>query len=43
MQTALYSNLFEKMVISADDREIAKIVKEYGAEALERLKVLVNT
>ncbi|MDQ7043440.1 MAG: pseudaminic acid cytidylyltransferase [Sulfurimonas sp.] len=32
IQTALESNLFEKVVVTTDDEEIAKIAKEYGAE-----------
>jgi len=32
IETALKSELFEKVVISTDDEEIAKIAKEYGAE-----------
>ena len=32
IQTALESNLFEKVIVSTDDEEIAKIAKEYGAE-----------
>ncbi len=32
IETALKSKLFEKVVVSTDDEEIAKISKEYGAE-----------
>ena len=32
IQTALESNIFEKVIVSTDDEEIAKIAKEYGAE-----------
>lgn len=32
IKTALESNLFEKVVVTTDDTEIAKIAKEYGAE-----------
>ncbi|WP_121628152.1 pseudaminic acid cytidylyltransferase [Poseidonibacter antarcticus] len=32
IETALKSNLFEKVVVSTDDEEIAKISKQYGAE-----------
>jgi len=32
IQTALDSNLFEKVIVSTDDEEIAKIAKKYGAE-----------
>lgn len=31
IKTALDSNLFEKVVVSTDDEEIAKIAKQYGA------------
>lgn len=36
IETALESNLFEKVVVSTDDKEIAKIAKEYGAEVIKR-------
>ena len=32
IEVALKSNLFEKVIVTTDDAEIAKIVKEYGAE-----------
>ena len=32
IETALKSNLFEKVVVSTDDEEIATIAKKYGAE-----------
>lgn len=32
IETALHSNLFEKVIVSTDDEEIAKISKEYGAD-----------
>lgn len=32
IQTALKSKLFDKVVVSTDDKEIAKIAKQYGAE-----------
>jgi len=32
IEVALQSELFEKVVVSTDDEEIAKIAKEYGAE-----------
>jgi pseudaminic acid cytidylyltransferase len=32
IETALQSNLFEKVIVSTDDEEIAKIAKEYGAD-----------
>ncbi|SFV55921.1 N-Acetylneuraminate cytidylyltransferase [hydrothermal vent metagenome] len=32
IETALQSNLFEKVIVSTDDEEIAKVAREYGAE-----------
>ena len=32
IETALKSKLFEKVIVSTDDEEIAKIAKQYGAE-----------
>ena len=32
IETALESNLFDKVIVSTDDEEIAKISKRYGAE-----------
>lgn len=32
IQAALDSNLFEKVIVTTDDEEIAKIAREYGAE-----------
>jgi pseudaminic acid cytidylyltransferase len=32
IETAINSNLFEKVIVSTDDEEIAEIAKEYGAE-----------
>lgn len=32
IKAALESNLFEKIIVTTDDEEIAKIAKEYGAE-----------
>lgn len=32
IQTALASKLFDKIIVTTDDEEIAKIAKEYGAE-----------
>lgn len=32
IELALNSNLFDKVIVSTDDEEIAKIAKEYGAE-----------
>ncbi len=40
IETALKSELFEKVVVSTDDEKIAKISKEYGAEVLMRPKAL---
>ncbi len=42
IQTALNSNLFDKVVVSTDDEEIAKVAKEYGAEVLKRPKELAD-
>ena len=32
IEVALKSKLFEKVIVSTDDEEIAKVAKEYGAE-----------
>ena len=32
IETALKSNLFDRVIVSTDDEEIARIAKEYGAE-----------
>lgn len=32
IKAALESNLFDKVIVTTDDEEIAKIAKEYGAE-----------
>ena len=32
IQAALESNLFDKVIVTTDDKEIAKIAKEYGAD-----------
>jgi pseudaminic acid cytidylyltransferase len=32
IETALKSNLFDKVIVSTDDKEIAEIAKKYGAE-----------
>lgn len=32
IKTALKSNIFDKVIVSTDDEEIASIVKEYGAD-----------
>ncbi len=42
IQTALKSALFDKVVVSTDDEEIAKISEKYGAEVLERPKALAD-
>jgi pseudaminic acid cytidylyltransferase len=42
IQTALKSELFEKVVVSTDDDKIEKIAKEYGAEVLKRPKELAD-
>jgi len=36
IETALESNIFEKVVVSTDDKEIADIAKKYGAEIIQR-------
>lgn len=36
IETALESNLFEKVVVSTDDKQIAKIAKEYDAKVIKR-------
>ncbi len=40
IETALKSKLFDKIVVSTDDEEIAKVSKEYGAEIQMRPKEL---
>jgi len=42
IKTALSSGLFEKVVVSTDDKEIAEVSKSYGAEVLERPKELAD-
>ncbi len=42
IETAQKSNLFEKIVVSTDDKEIARVAKEYGAEVLKRPKKLAD-
>ncbi len=42
IQTALESKLFDKVVVSTDNKEIAKIAKEYKAEVLQRPKELAD-
>jgi len=36
LETALESNIFDKVVVSTDDKEIADIAKKYGAEIIQR-------
>lgn len=42
IEMVLKSGLFEKIIVSTDDEEIAKISKEYGAEVLMRPKELAD-
>ena len=42
IEIAIKSNLFNKIVVSTDDEEIAKISKNYGAEILYRPKELAD-
>ena len=42
IETAKKSNLFKKIVVSTDDKEIAEISKKYGAEILYRPKELAD-
>ncbi len=42
IETALQSKLFDKVVVSTDDEEVAKIAKKYGAEVLYRPKALAD-
>ena len=42
IETAKKSNLFKKIVVSTDDKEIANISKTYGAEILYRPKELAD-
>ncbi len=42
IETALKSGLFEKVVVSTDDEEIAKVAQKYGAEVLKRPKELAD-
>jgi len=42
IETALKSNLFEKVIVSTDDDEISKISKKYGAEVLKRPEELAD-
>jgi pseudaminic acid cytidylyltransferase len=42
IETAIESNLFERVIVSTDDLEIASIAKKYGAEAYIRPEELAN-
>jgi pseudaminic acid cytidylyltransferase len=42
IETALKSKLFDKIIVSTDDDEIAKVAKEYGAKIHERPKELAD-
>jgi len=42
IETALKSKLFDKVVVSTDDDEIAQVAKKYGAEVLQRPKELAD-
>ncbi len=42
IESALKSGLFDKVVVSTDDEEIANVAKEYGAEVLKRPKELAD-
>ncbi len=42
IETAIESKLFDKVVVSTDDEEIAKVSKSYGAEVLKRPKELAD-
>jgi len=42
IETAKESKLFDKIVVSTDDEEIAKVAKEYGADILMRPKELAD-
>ncbi len=42
IETALKSELFEKVVVSTDDEKIADVAKKYGAEVLKRPKELAD-
>ena len=42
IETAKKSDLFNKIVVSTDDEEIAKISEKYGAEILWRPKELAD-
>ena len=42
IQAAIESKLFDKIIVSTDDEEIANIAKNYGAEILKRPKELAD-
>lgn len=42
IKSAQQSGLFEKIIVTTDDEEIAKVAKSYGAEVLERPKELAD-
>ncbi len=42
IETALKSELFERVVVSTEDEEIAEVAKRYGAEVLQRPKALAD-
>jgi len=42
IETAKKSELFDKIVVSTDDEEIAEVAKKYGAEVLQRPKELAD-
>ena len=42
IETALGSGLFEKVVVSTDDKEIAEVARKYGAEVLDRPEALAR-
>tara|TARA_B100001057_G_C22866513_1_gene956724 strand:+ start:2919 stop:3590 length:672 start_codon:yes stop_codon:yes gene_type:complete len=42
IKNALKSNLFDKIIVSTDDKKIAKLSKSFGAEILIRSKKLSN-
>ncbi len=42
IETALESNLFDKIIVSTDSKEIAKVAKKYGAEVQMRPEELAN-
>ena len=42
IETALESNLFDKIIVSTDSKEIARVAKEYGAEVQMRPEELAN-